>query len=69
MSSYRELETALRRAGFRATRGKGSHCKWYHRESGAFVVLPDNHKGRAAPTYQQRRVLRAVERIGGDNAT
>ena len=56
----REVETLLRRHGFRAISQKGSHRKWRHAESGLQVIVPQ-HRGRQLPLGTLRTIMVSAE--------
>jgi predicted RNA binding protein YcfA (HicA-like mRNA interferase family) len=56
----RELETALKKAGFAWESGKGSHRKWKH-VSGGLVVI-SGKPGADAKRYQERDVAAAINK-------
>jgi predicted RNA binding protein YcfA (HicA-like mRNA interferase family) len=56
----RELEQALKKAGFVCTPGKGSHRKWKH-DSGAYVLISGNAGDDAKP-YQEKGVKIEIEK-------
>ncbi|WP_231971471.1 type II toxin-antitoxin system HicA family toxin [Mycobacterium sp. E3198] len=53
----------LRKAGFDKTGGNGSHTKWLHAQSGAYVVVPTGH--RVISPGVVRQVDKAIERSKG----
>lgn len=61
----RELQADLRRAGFRAEQGKGSHVVWRHHESAARVTLSGGDGDDAKP-YQERELRQALTRAVQD---
>ena len=50
----------MREAGFVKSDGRGSHTKWRHPESGAYVVAPTGHRMISAGVVGQ--VNKAIER-------
>jgi predicted RNA binding protein YcfA (HicA-like mRNA interferase family) len=59
----RSVVKRLRDAGFVQSDGKGSHTKWTHPPSGAYVVVPTGHRKISAGVV--RKVNRAIERSEG----
>jgi predicted RNA binding protein YcfA (HicA-like mRNA interferase family) len=55
----RELESALKKAGFSCKPGRGSHRKWRH-SCGALVVM-SGKSGDDAKRYQEKDVAQAIE--------
>ena len=53
----------LLKAGFVKSDGKGSHTRWVHPQSGAYVVVPTGHR-KISPGVV-RQVNRAIERSEG----
>jgi predicted RNA binding protein YcfA (HicA-like mRNA interferase family) len=56
----RSVVKRLRQAGFVKSGGRGSHTKWRHPESGAYVVVATGHRMISAGVV--RRVDRAIQR-------
>jgi predicted RNA binding protein YcfA (HicA-like mRNA interferase family) len=56
--TLRELEAALRSAGFVRQASKGSHRKWIH-PSGRFVIVSGG-AGDDAKKYQEQQVQEAI---------
>ena len=62
----RELKSMLRKGGFAARAGKGSHTIWTHaRLAGQSVVL-SGQDGDDAKAYQERQVRQAIRDAGGE---
>ena len=57
----RELEAALKKAGFVWNSGKGSHRKWFH-ATGVLVVM-SGRAGQDAKRYQERAVEEAIQDV------
>lgn len=57
----RELETKLRKAGFRRQAAKGSHRKWIH-ASGRLVIISGG-EGDDAKKYQENQVDEAIAAV------
>ena len=55
----RALESALKKAGFICTPGKGSHRKWRH--AGGALVVMSGRPGDDAKRYQERDVAVKIE--------
>jgi predicted RNA binding protein YcfA (HicA-like mRNA interferase family) len=60
----RELEADLARAGFIRQPGKGSHRKWRHPKYKGSVTM-SGQPGADAKSYQEERVLAAIEAVKG----
>ena len=58
--SSRSVVKRLRNAGFVKSGGKGSHTKWRHQASGAYVVVATGHRMISAGVVNQ--VNEAIER-------
>jgi predicted RNA binding protein YcfA (HicA-like mRNA interferase family) len=58
--SARSVVKRLRQAGFVKADSRGSHTKWRHPESAAYVVVPTGHRKISAGVVRQ--VDRAIER-------
>ncbi len=56
----RSVEKRLRNAKFVKSDGKGSHTKWSHHASGAYVVVPTGHRTISAGVVRQ--VNEAIKR-------
>jgi predicted RNA binding protein YcfA (HicA-like mRNA interferase family) len=56
----RSVVKRLRNAGFVKSGGKGSHTKWSHQASGAYVVVATGHRMVSAGVVNQ--VNKAIER-------
>ena len=56
----RSVLKRLRKAGFVKSDGRGSHTKWNHQESGAYVVVATGHRMISAGGVKQ--VNKAIER-------
>jgi predicted RNA binding protein YcfA (HicA-like mRNA interferase family) len=57
-----DLPVRLRKVGFVKSDGRGSHTKWSHEASGAYVVVATGQ--RIVSTGVVRQVERAIERSG-----
>jgi len=57
----KELESALKKAGFAWEAGKGSHRKWRHLSG--VMVLMCGKPGSDARRYQENDVREALERV------
>ncbi len=56
----REVETLLRRYGFRLISQKGSHRKWRNENLGLQVIVPE-HRGRQLPLGTLRTILKNAD--------
>ncbi len=56
----RSVVKRWRQAGFVKSDSRGSHTKWCHPESGAYVVVPTGHRMISAGVVGQ--VNKAIER-------
>ncbi len=56
----REVETLLRRYGFRLISQKGSHRKWRNENLGLQVIVPE-HRGRQLPLGTLRNILKNAD--------
>jgi predicted RNA binding protein YcfA (HicA-like mRNA interferase family) len=56
----RSVMKRLRNAGFVKSDGKGSHTKWRHHVSGAYVVVATGHRMISAGVVHH--VVKAIER-------
>lgn len=58
----RELKNILRKAGFKESRGKGSHTKWSHPSLSGKIVLSGKDGSDAKP-YQEKDVEKALQKL------
>ncbi len=56
----RELEAALKKAGFVCAPGKGSHRKWNHPSGARFVM--SGSAGADAHRYQEKGVVEEIKK-------
>ena len=56
----REVETLLRRYGFRLISQKGSHRKWRNENLGHQVIVPE-HRARQLPLGTLRNILKNAD--------
>jgi predicted RNA binding protein YcfA (HicA-like mRNA interferase family) len=61
----RSVVKRLRKAGFVKSDGRGSHTKWSHRASGAYVVVATGHRVISAGVVKQ--VNAAIKRSKGES--
>ncbi len=61
----RSVVKRLRKAGFVKSAGKGSHTKWSHHASGAYVVVATGHRMISAGVVKQ--VNAAIKRSKGES--
>jgi predicted RNA binding protein YcfA (HicA-like mRNA interferase family) len=61
----RELKGMLSKAGFSFRSGKGSHTVWSHPAFADKLTMSGNDGDDAKP-YQEKMVLRALQKLGGN---
>jgi predicted RNA binding protein YcfA (HicA-like mRNA interferase family) len=61
----RSVVKRLRKAGFVKSDGRGSHTKWSHQASGAYVVVATGHRMISAGVVNQ--VNAAIKRSKGES--
>lgn len=61
----RKLKQMLRKAGFKETKGKGSHTKWSHPFLAKIIVISGKDSADAKP-YQEKLVTTAIKQLAKD---